>query len=138
MVNREHQISALYPLKQVIHLFEGGFIFKIFILKKADRNNQKKITKTILYLKTFFPNGPKMISETRKWLASGIEFSALKTFCSKNFTIDQKVSLILDSIMMLYEVPKEKRREVVEKILLMNYEEIARDMFERFVQRLDN
>ena len=70
-------------------------------------------------------------------VASGIEFSALKAFCDRNFTIDQKVSLILDSIMMLYEVPKKKRNEVVEKILSMNYEEIAFNMFENFVNRLD-
>ena len=71
-------------------------------------------------------------------VASGIEFAALKTLCDRNFTLDKKVSLVLDSMMMLYEVPKEKRNEVIEKILAMDYEKIAEDMFEKFVKRLDN
>lgn len=70
-------------------------------------------------------------------IASGIEFAALKTFCDRNFTLDKKIALCLDSMMMLYEVPKQERQEVIEKILAMDYETIAKDMFEKFVNRLD-
>jgi len=71
-------------------------------------------------------------------VASGIEFAALKTFCDRSFTLDKKVSVILNSMMMLYDVSKEKRKEVIEKVLAMDYEKIAKDMFEKFVRRLDN
>ena len=70
-------------------------------------------------------------------VTSGIEFAALKTFCDRSFTLDKKVSIILDSIMMLYEIPKEKRRKVIDKILAMEYEKIATQMFNKFVKRLD-
>lgn len=71
-------------------------------------------------------------------VASGIEFAALKTFCDRNLTLDKKVSVILDSMMMLYEVQNEKRKEVIDKILTMDYEKIAKDMFEKFIKRLDS
>ena len=71
-------------------------------------------------------------------VASGIEFAALKTFCDRNFTLDKKVSLFLDSLMMLYEVSKEERREIIDAILKTDYCEVARDMFEKFIKRLDN
>ena len=66
---------------------------------------------------------------TKEVVASGIEFAALKTFCDRNFTLDKKVSVILDSMMMLYEVPKERRKQIIDKILTMEYEKIAEDMF---------
>lgn len=71
-------------------------------------------------------------------VASGIEFAALKTLCDRNFTLEKKVRVILDSLMMLYEVPEEKRREVIQKILAMDYEKIAEKMFRKFVGRLNN
>jgi len=70
-------------------------------------------------------------------VASGIEFAALKTLCDRSFTLDKKVSVILDSLLMLYEVSKEKRTEVIDKILKTDYEKMAKDMFESFVKRLD-
>ena len=71
-------------------------------------------------------------------VASGIELAALKTFCDRNFTLDDKVSVILDSLMMLYEVPGEKRKQTIEKILEMDYEKIAEEMFEEFVKRIED
>ncbi len=71
-------------------------------------------------------------------VASGIELAALKTFCDRNFTLDDKISVVLDSIMMLYEVSKEERTEVINKVLSMDYESIAKDMFEKFIKRIDN
>ena len=72
----------------------------------------------------------------KETVASGIEFAALKTFCDRDFTLDQKVSIILDSMMMLYEVPKEKRMAIIKKILAMDYEKIAEEMFDNFVKRI--
>ena len=70
-------------------------------------------------------------------IASGIEFAALKTLCDRSFTLDKKITLCLDSMMMLYEVPKQERQKVIETILAMDYEAIAKEMFEKFVNRLD-
>ena len=69
---------------------------------------------------------------------SGIEFAALKTLCDRSFTLDDKVSVILDSILKIYEIPEKRRKETIEKILAMDYEKIAKEMFSKFVSRLDN
>jgi len=74
----------------------------------------------------------------KEMVASGIELAALKTFCDREFTLDAKVSVILDSMMKIYEVPRETRKVIIEKILASDYEKIAQDMFEKFAKRLDD
>ncbi len=71
-------------------------------------------------------------------VASGIELAALKSVCDRNFTLEKKISLFLNSLMMLYEVPADERKEIIERVISLDYEQIAKEMFERFVKRLDN
>ncbi len=71
-------------------------------------------------------------------VASGIELAALKSVCSRNFTLDKKISIFLNSIMMLYHVPEDERKAIIDRILGCNYEDIANEMFGGFVARLDN
>lgn len=71
-------------------------------------------------------------------VASGIEFAALKSVCDRSFTLEKKISLFLDSLMMLYQVPEAERKAVTQKVISLDYEQIAKDMFDRFVKRLDN
>ena len=70
-------------------------------------------------------------------MASGIELAALKSVCNRNFTLDKKISLFLNSLLMLYKVSEEERKKVIEKVLALDYEKIAKDMFGKFVSRLD-
>jgi len=74
----------------------------------------------------------------KELVASGIELAALKTFCNRDLSLNKKISLILDSMLMLYEVPKEKRKGIIEKVLATNYCRIAEEMFAKFSKRLDN
>ena len=71
-------------------------------------------------------------------VASGIELAALKSVCNRNFTLDKKISLFLNSLLMLYKVSEEERKKVIEKVLALDYEKMAKDMFESFVKRLDS
>ncbi len=71
-------------------------------------------------------------------VASGIEFAALKSVCNRSYTLDKKISLFLNSLLVLYEVSEKERKEVIEKVLALDYEKTANDMFESFVKRLDN
>ena len=71
-------------------------------------------------------------------VASGIELAALKSVCSRSFTLDKKISLFLNSLLMLYNVSEAERKKTIEKVLALNYEEIARNMFYKFVNKLDN
>ena len=71
-------------------------------------------------------------------VASGIELAALKSVCNRNFTLDKKISLFLNSLLMLYKVSEEERKKVIEQVLALDYEKVAKDMFDRFVKRLDS
>ncbi len=70
-------------------------------------------------------------------VASGIEFAALKSVSDRNFALDKKISLFLNSLLMLYNVSEEERKKTIEKVLALDYEQIAVDMFDKFVKRLD-
>lgn len=70
-------------------------------------------------------------------VASGIELAALKSVCDRNFTLEKKISLFLNSLMILYQVPEAERKAVIEKVISLDYEQIAKEMFDKFVARLD-
>ena len=70
-------------------------------------------------------------------VASGIELAALKSVCDRSFTLEKKISLFLNSLMMLYQVPEAERKAVIEKVISLDYEQIAKEMFDKFVARLD-
>ncbi len=71
-------------------------------------------------------------------VASGIELAALKSFCDKNFTVERKISVILDSLLMLYETEKRERDDVVKKILESDYKKVSDRLLKEFEQRLDS
>ena len=54
-----------------------------------------------------------------------------------NIKID-KIRLALDTMMKAYDIPKDDRKAAIEKVLAKDYEQMARDMFDKFVKRLDN
>ncbi len=70
-------------------------------------------------------------------VASGIEFAALKSFCDRNYTLDKKISLFLDSLLLLYRVTEKERKKVIEKVLALDYAKAGQEMFEKFIKRLD-
>lgn len=71
-------------------------------------------------------------------VASGIEFAALKSVCDRSFTVEKKISIFLNSLLMLYKIPEEERKSVIQRVLALDYEKVAKDMFDSFVKRLDN
>lgn len=71
-------------------------------------------------------------------VTSGIELAALKSACDRGFTLDNKVSVFLDSLLTLYKVPAPERASLIDKVLAMDYAKLADDMFRRFTERLDN
>lgn len=69
-------------------------------------------------------------------VASGIEFSALTSPCTRDFTLEDKISLVLDSLLLLYKVPKEERERVINRILEQDYHNIGQEMLGQFASRL--
>ncbi len=71
-------------------------------------------------------------------ITSGIEFAALVAPCDRYFTLEDKIRLSLDTMMKAYNISDADRKNTIEKVLALDYEKKAREMFEKFVKRLDN
>lgn len=67
-----------------------------------------------------------------------IELAGLRTPCDRYFTLNDKIELVLDSIMKIYEIEKSERERVIKTVLSLDLEKIGQDVFEKFVARLDN
>lgn len=71
-------------------------------------------------------------------VTSGIELAAFTTPTDRYFSLNDKINLFLDSMMKIYNISENKRKETIEKVISLDCGEIAKDMFDRFVKRLDN
>ena len=74
----------------------------------------------------------------KEHIASGIELAVFYAPCDRFFTLDKKISLTLDSLMLLYNVSVKERKETIEQILKLDCCRIGREMFEKFISKLDN
>jgi len=71
-------------------------------------------------------------------ITSGIEFAAMIAPCDRYFTLEDKIRLSLDTMMKAYNISDADRKRAIEKVLALDYERIAEELFEKFVKRLDN
>jgi AcrR family transcriptional regulator len=69
-------------------------------------------------------------------IASGIEFATIMT-CEKETPLDKQIEKALDSIMLLYGVPEELRKQKIEKVLAMNYRSIGQRILKGFKEYID-
>ncbi len=70
-------------------------------------------------------------------IASGIEFAAIKSFCDRTLTLERKIAVVLDSLLMLYETTNEERKAVVEKILEADCKKMSDKLLGEFAKKLD-
>ncbi len=89
-------------------------------------------------LKDRFPDMTEDDFRNLENVTSGIELAAFTSPKNRYFTLNDKISLFLDSMMKIYDIPEKERKATIEKVLALDYEKIAMDMFDRFVKRLDN
>lgn len=71
-------------------------------------------------------------------ITSGIELAAFMSPCDRYFTLDDKISMSLDTMMKAYNISETDRKQTIDKILKLDYKQTAKDLFEKFVKRLDN
>lgn len=69
-------------------------------------------------------------------IVSGIEFATIMT-CEKETPLDKQIEKALDSIMLLYGVPEELRKQKIEKVLAMNYRSIGQRILKGFKEYID-
>ncbi|MBQ6892743.1 MAG: helix-turn-helix transcriptional regulator [Clostridia bacterium] len=72
----------------------------------------------------------------KEHITSGIELAVFYAPCDRFFTLEKKISLTLDSLMLLYNVSEEERKQTIEKILKLDCVKIGQEMFEKFVSRI--
>ena len=73
----------------------------------------------------------------KEHITSGIELAVFYAPCDRFFTLEKKISLALDSMMLMYNIPENERKETIDKILKLDCVEIGREMFEKFIEKLD-
>jgi len=70
-------------------------------------------------------------------VTGGIELAAFTAPKNRYFTLNDKISLFLDSMMKIYDIPESDRKQTIQKVVSLDCEKIAKEMFEKFVKRLD-
>lgn len=73
----------------------------------------------------------------RESISAFIEFSAIDTPCDSAYTLENKVALVLDSLLSLYQVSADERKTVIDKILKLDYTKIGTDTFKQFIDRFE-
>ena len=70
-------------------------------------------------------------------VTGGIELAAFTAPKNRYFTLNDKISLFLDSMMKIYNIPESDRKKTIKKVISLDCEKIAKEMFGKFVGRLD-
>ena len=70
-------------------------------------------------------------------VTSGIELAAFTAPKNRYFSLNDKISLFLDSMMKIYDIPENDRQKTIDKVISLDCEKIAKEMFGKFVSRLD-
>lgn len=73
----------------------------------------------------------------KEHIASGIELAVFYAPCDRFFTLEKKISITLDSMMLLYNISEKERKETIDKIMEMDCCKIGKEMFEKFIAKLD-
>lgn len=69
-------------------------------------------------------------------ITSGIELAVFTAPCDRYFDLKDKIDLVIESMLKIYEIPKEERDSVLQKIRKTDCEKIAEETFEKFVKRI--
>lgn len=70
-------------------------------------------------------------------ITGGIELAAFTAPKNRYFSLNDKISLFLDSMMKIYNIPDDDRKETIDKVISLDCEKISKEMFGKFVSRLD-
>lgn len=70
--------------------------------------------------------------------ASGIELSILMSVQDEEIAFEDKLRIMLDSLLKLYNVPEKERSDVVDRVLASDYREFGRSFRSHFIDRISN
>lgn len=67
-----------------------------------------------------------------------IERSALTEPCTENYTIEDKIRLILTCLLKIYDINLEEREKVINKILETDYHKMGHDLLKQLTKYVEN
>ena len=65
-------------------------------------------------------------------VVSGIEYSMFRTENTQQITLEQRIVSSIDSIMKIYDVPKNDRQNIIAEVVAADYHDKGRRIFEEF------
>jgi len=70
-------------------------------------------------------------------LNMGIVFAALMDECDPRYTVKQKVARVIEALLKMYELPKERRKETIDAIVSMDVAKLAADAESQMRQSIE-
>ena len=69
-------------------------------------------------------------------LAIGLENSSFIMKCNDEITLEDKVSKILEALMLVYRIPEDERDKTIKRVLATDLPDVAKKVYARFMQRI--
>ena len=69
-------------------------------------------------------------------LAIGLENSSFIMKCNDEITLEDKVSKILEALMLVYRIPEDERNKTIKRVIATNLPDVAKKVYARFMQRI--
>jgi len=128
------QISLCEQNDKVWDLYYSAYTHPVTFILIKDWAARKNYT----LLKDWVPTWNETKFREIENIASCIELSAFTSPTDKFYTLENKITDVLDSIMKIYDIPEREREGTIKKVLSTDYKNIGQEMFDKFVKRLDN
>lgn len=98
------------------------------------RKNDKERAKVVF--KDYCPDWTDERFEEAETLVSGIEYASLMT-TSNSAPIEFRISGALNTILSIYNVPEDMRKQKIEKVLAMDYKSLGLNVLQKFRDYVD-
>ncbi len=98
------------------------------------RKNDKERAKVVF--KDYCPDWTDERFEEAETLVSGIEYASLMT-TSNSAPIEFRISGALNTILSIYNVPEDVRKQKIEKVLAMDYKSLGLNVLQKFRDYVD-
>lgn len=100
------------------------------LIRKNDKERAKKV------FRDYCPDWTDERFEEAETLVSGIEYASLMT-TSNSASLEIRISGALNTILSIYNVPEDVRKQKIEKVLAMDYKSLGLNMLQKFRDYVD-
>jgi len=126
-------IAAACEEDEITRDFFVSLYSSSMILDRIRQNDTEKVKRIFAEYRPDWSDGDWRATEN---IVSGIEYATIMTR-EQEVPLGTRVEKALDSILMLYGVPGEIRRQKIDKVLQMDYRQIGRRILAGFKEYID-